>query len=77
MTENQIQTAEMLYLATAIEAIHKCAHQHGLLQDNYDPDHMDALDGMILRLYSRNDQIYKQRKQAADEGCLVHGMARE
>lgn len=61
MSEQQIAVTEMLYNMNAINAIRKCAHQHGLLQDAYSSDHMDMLDGMIRKLLARNDEIHRQQ----------------
>lgn len=61
MTEQQNISAEMLHIASAIDQLRSCAQQHGLLDAGYDPDWMDCLDGMILKLRGRNDALYRQQ----------------
>lgn len=61
MTEQQNISAEMLYITAAINQLQACAQQHGLLDAGYDPDWMDCLDSMILKLRGRNDALYRQQ----------------
>jgi len=59
MTDSEINQMEMRALVDAIDALRGVAQAHGMHEEHYyDPDWMDMIDVMILRLRSR------------DAGCL-------
>jgi len=62
MNDEQLLLDEMRAIDASIDALRAVAHQHGMQEEHYDPDWMDSLDTMILRLRHRTDDCYRTRR---------------
>lgn len=52
----------MRAIEAAVTALRAVAHRHGMHQEHYDPDWMDSLDTMVLRLRHRTDDCYRTQR---------------